>query len=51
MPLDVLTTALRRSGSEAAAISFTTKMNDMLHQLADALKVTQAATANTASTA
>ena len=48
MPLDVMAAATRKAGGEAAAVSFTTKMNDILHQLTDALKVTQAATAETA---
>ena len=38
MPLDVM----------AVAVSFSTKMNDILHHLTDALKITQAANAETA---
>ena len=48
MPLDVMSAATRRIGREAAAVSFGTKMNDILHQLTDALNITQAATVETA---
>ena len=45
MPLDVLAAASRRPGGEAIAVSLATKLNDILQQLTDALKVSQAATA------
>ena len=48
MPLDVMAAGTRRTGCEAAAVSSTTKMIDILHQLTDSLKVTQAATAESA---
>ena len=43
MPLDVMAAASRRPGGEAIAVSFATKMNDILQQLTDALRVSQAA--------
>ena len=48
MPLDVLAAASRRPGGEAVAVSLATKLNDILQQLIDALKVSQAATATAA---
>ena len=48
MPLDVVSAATRRTGGEAAAVSFSTKMNDILHQLTDAPNITKAATVKTA---
>ena len=43
MPLHVIAAAFRRPGGEALAISFATKMSDILQLLTDALKVSQAA--------
>lgn len=43
MPLDVITAASQRLGSEALAVSFATSMNDILHQLTESLKVPQLA--------
>ena len=45
MPLDVLAAASRRPGGEAIAVSLATKLNDILQQLTDALKISQATTA------
>ena len=39
-----LTAASGRPRSEAIAVSFTTKLNDVLQQLTDALKISQATT-------
>ena len=47
----MMAAATRRSSGEATAVSFTTKMNDILHQLTDALKVTQATTTEAANKA
>ena len=40
IPLDVMAAASRRPGGEAIAVSFTTKMNNILQQLTDTLKIT-----------
>ena len=48
MPLDVLATASRRPGGEAIAVSLATKLNNILQQLTDALKISQATTATAA---
>ena len=45
MPLDVLAAASRRPGGKGIAVSLATKLNDILQQLTDALKMSQAATA------
>ena len=42
MPLDVLAAASRRPSGEAIAVSLATKLNDILQQLTDALKISQA---------
>ena len=43
MPLGVMAAAARRSGCDAVAVSFATKISDILHQLMDSLKVAQLA--------
>lgn len=48
IPLYVLAAASRWPGGEAIAISLTTKLNDILQLLTDALKVSQAATGTAA---
>ena len=45
VPLDVLAAAFRRPGGEVVAVSPATKRNDILQQLTDMLKVSQATTA------
>ena len=50
IPLDVMAAASRRPG-EAIVVSFATKMNDVLQQLTDALKVSRAATTEAANKA
>ena len=48
MPLDALAAVSLRQGGEAIAVGLTAKLNDILQQLMDALRVSQAATAATA---
>ena len=43
MPLSIMAAGSRRPGGETVAVSFATKMNDILQQLSDSLKQTQLA--------